>query len=225
MDPSLVPSRSALPFPTSLMYFFYGGGPGTYRAKLQWLCRRQHAAGGHRSADSSSWSNAMPARSGGTTDCSGKKSTSVRQFLCSRPAPQASLPTPDGGCGCSTSPAISGFRPMWRCCIGCRTGMKTSSSAPVRTSIAAIALVAYVDGTKISLSIGLMGGGTGEKPRRRHCVPTEGLPVPDAKSANRLRLLIQVRNWAYACSRVEACVEIATSSFWSSIRRDPRFPS
>ena len=50
---------------------------------------------------------------------------------------KSSLPKPDAGFGCSTSPAISGFRASWRYRTGCRTRRKISSSVPARTSIRA----------------------------------------------------------------------------------------
>ena len=60
----------------------------------------------------------------------------VRQFLCPRSA-EPSSPKPDASSGCSTSPAISAFRPMWRSCTGCRTARRISSSVPARISTAA----------------------------------------------------------------------------------------
>ena len=63
---------------------------------------------------SSSWWNAMPTQSGGTTDCNGRKSTSANSTIPTSAMCERSLPRPDAGFGCSTSPAIWGFRPMSR---------------------------------------------------------------------------------------------------------------
>ena len=62
------------------------------------------------SRDSSSWWNAMPTQSGGTTDCSGRKWTSTSSTIPTSAICKPSLPKPDAAFGCSTSPAISGFR-------------------------------------------------------------------------------------------------------------------
>jgi len=84
---------------------------------------------------SSSWSRAMPVRSGGTTGCGAPRSTSrrwatARSSICAR----SSRPTA-GGCGSSTSPAISQFRASSRSRTGPRRRGSMSRLVPARTSI------------------------------------------------------------------------------------------
>ena len=122
--------------PTSLMYFFYGGGPAP-SGRYQRLRRRQHCWRKPSFRASSNWSNGMPTPSGGTIDRKGPKSTSAISMIPMFAICKPNSPTPAAGFGCSTSPATLAFRPMWRYCTGCKTDTKISNSAPARTSIAA----------------------------------------------------------------------------------------
>ena len=63
---------------------------------------------------SSSWSSAMPMRSGGTTACSVPKSTSANSTMPISATSRPSSPISVARSGCSTSPAISACRPMSR---------------------------------------------------------------------------------------------------------------
>ena len=85
----------------------------------------------------SNWSSGMPTPSGGTIDRSGPRSISASSTIPMSAICTANSPTPDANCGCSTSPAISAFRPMSRSCTGCRTARKISSSVPARISTSA----------------------------------------------------------------------------------------
>ena len=63
---------------------------------------------------SSNWWSAIPMRSGGTIACSGRKWTSTNSTIPTSAICGPCLPKTDAGFGCSTSPAISGFRASWR---------------------------------------------------------------------------------------------------------------
>ncbi len=90
------------------------------------------------SRDSSSWWSGMPTRSGGTTDCDGRRSISASSTTPTFAICIPSLPKPTANYGCSTSPATSAFRLMWRYRTGCKTERKISSSGLARTSILAL---------------------------------------------------------------------------------------
>ena len=90
------------------------------------------------SRDSSNWSSGMPMRSGGTIDRSEPRSISASSTIPTFAICTPSSPMRDANYGCSTSPAISAFRPMWRYCIGCKTDRKISSLAPARISTSAL---------------------------------------------------------------------------------------
>ncbi len=148
--------------PTSLLYFFYSG-PAAFQADSNGCAAGNTRRGSHRPG--------IP-RTGGTgflrdlvvqpAAADGSGPEPFQRFLRSRPASPACR-NPVGSSGCSTSPAISAFRPMWRSCTGCRTDRKISSSAPARISIQRIAMLRALTELNQFLSIGLMGGGTGEK--------------------------------------------------------------
>ena len=163
---------------------------------------------------SSNWWNEMPTRSGGTIDCNGRKSTSPISTIPMFAICKASSPKPDGGFGCSTSPAISAFPPMWRYCTGCKTDRKISSSVPARISINRIAMLRTLTELNQFLSIGLMGGGTGEKSSLDGITPLrlEELSLPDAESAIRRSHRTSARSSVLSTTRatqVDACVDIA----------------
>jgi oxazoline/thiazoline synthase len=100
--------------PTSLLYFFYRG-PGTYQIHAVPTAARPATRWRRRSSrDFSSWWNAMPTQSGGTIDRSGRKWTSASSTIPTSAICEASSAKPDADFGCSTSPAISAFRPLWR---------------------------------------------------------------------------------------------------------------
>ena len=147
--------------PTSLLYFFYRG-PGQINADSNGC-----AAGNtleeaivqgflelvERDAYAIWWYNRLQRR----------KWTSASSTIPTSAICKPSLPKPDAGFGCSTSPAISGFRALWRYCTGCTIRRKISSSDPARTLILESPCCARLTELNQFLSIGLMGGGTGEK--------------------------------------------------------------
>ena len=113
MVAGLVAARSAVQISSDQPAVFFLPGPRPLRGPrgFQRLRGRQHPARKPSSRDSSSWSNAMPTPSGGTTDRSGRKWTSPSSTIPTSVISKPSWPKPDGGFGCSTSPAISAFRP------------------------------------------------------------------------------------------------------------------
>ena len=58
----------------------------------------------------SNWWSGIHTRSGGTTDCSGRKSTSANSTTPMSASCEPNLPKPDAGSGCSTSPVTSAFQ-------------------------------------------------------------------------------------------------------------------
>ena len=135
MVAGLVSARRTLQISSDQPLVFFLPGPCRLRSGFQRLRGRQHARGGDRPG--------IP-RAGGTgclrdlvvqsTAAAGIGPRPVRRFLRPRSA-KASWPKPDAGFGCSTSPAISGFRPLWRSRTGCKTGGKISNSVPARISM------------------------------------------------------------------------------------------
>jgi hypothetical protein len=120
----LVAARQALQISSDQPAVFLLPRPGRLPRGFQRLRGRQHARGSHRPG--------LP-RTGGArclrdlvvqpVAAGGSRPQPVRRFLHPRSA-RPSLPTPGAGFGCSTSPAISAFPPMWRSCTGCRTAGK-----------------------------------------------------------------------------------------------------
>ena len=134
----LVAARPTLQISSDQPVVFFLQRPCRLPRGFQRLRGRQHARGSHRPG--------IP-RTGGTRclrdlvvqpiATAGGRSQPVRRFLRSRSANPARRHR-DASCGCSTSPAISAFRPMWRSCTGCKTDRKISSSAPARISTSAL---------------------------------------------------------------------------------------
>ena len=100
--------------PTSLLYFSYRDHAGDLRPRIPTAARPATRSRKQSSRDSSSWWSGIHMQSGGTIDCSGRKWTSASSTIPTSVICKSSLPKPDAGFGCSTSPAISGSRPLWR---------------------------------------------------------------------------------------------------------------
>ena len=113
MVAGMVAARSAVQISSDQPAVFLLPGPRPLRGPRGFRTAARPATPSRRpsSRDSSSWSNAMPTRSGGTTDRSGRKWTSPSSTIPTSVISKSSWPKPDGGFGCSTSPAISAFRP------------------------------------------------------------------------------------------------------------------
>ncbi len=147
--------------PTSLLYFFYRG-PGQINADSNGC-----AAGNtleeaivqgflelvERDAYAIWWYNRLQR----------PKSTSTSSTIPTSVICRPGLPKPDAGFGCSTSPAISGFRASWRYCTGCMTRQENIEFGSGAHFDSRIALLRALTELNQFLSIGLMGGGTGEK--------------------------------------------------------------
>ncbi len=163
MVAGLVAARRTLQISSDQPFVFFLPGPRRRSTRIPTAARPATRSRKQSSRDSSSWWNGMHTQSGGTIDCSGRKWTSASSTIPTSVICKPSLPKPDAGFGCSTSPAISGFRALWRYCTGWITRRKISSSGPARISIRRIALLRALTELNQFLSIGLMGGGTGER--------------------------------------------------------------
>jgi thiazole/oxazole-forming peptide maturase SagD family component len=177
----LVAARPAFKYlPTSLLYFFYSGPAFRVHADSNGC-----AAGNtleeaivqgflelvERDAYAIWWYNRLQ-----RPEVDLASSTTPTSVICKR----ASLPETGRGFGCSTSPAISAFRPFVAIAHWMQNGRKISSSVPARISIAHRLLRAMTELNQF-LSIGLMGGGSGEKSSLDGTTPLrlEGASVPD----------------------------------------------
>ena len=114
---------------------FSTGAPAPRATRIPTAARPATRSRKQSSRVSSSWWNGMHMPSGGTIDCSERKWTSAGSTISTSVICKLSLPKPDAGFGCSTSPAISGFRALWRYCTGCITRRRISSSGPAHTSM------------------------------------------------------------------------------------------
>ena len=136
MVAGLVPARPTLQISSDQPRCIFSTGAPARSTRIPTAARPATRSRKQSSRGSSSWWNGMHMQSGGTIDCSGRKWTSASSTIPTSAICKPSLPKPDAGSGCSTSPAISGFRASWRYCTGCRTRRKISSSGPARISIA-----------------------------------------------------------------------------------------
>ena len=149
--------------PTSLLYFFYrGASPGHIHADSNGC-----AAGNtleeaivqgflelvERDSYAIWWYNRLQAGGSGPQP--------VRRFLYPRSA-RSSLPKPDAGFGCSTSPAISVFRASSRCRIRRKTDKDFIEFGSGSHFDARIAMLRALTELNQFLSIGLMGLRSGE---------------------------------------------------------------
>ena len=160
MVAGLVSARQTLQISSHQPLVFFLQGPPARSTRIPTAARPATRSRKQSSRDSSSWWNGMPTQSGGTIDCSGRKWTSASSTIPTSVICKPSSPKPDAGFGCSTSPAISGFRALWRYCTGWKTRRKISSSGPARTSMRGSPLLRALTELNQFLSIGLMGGGT-----------------------------------------------------------------
>ena len=177
---------------------------------------------------SSNWWNGMHTQSGGTIDCSGRKWTSASSTIPTSAICKPSLPKPDAGFGCSTSPAISGFRRFVAILHWMQNWQENIEFGSGAHFDARIALLRALTELNQFLSIGLMGGGTGEKSSLDgiHSIAPAGPSLFDAKRQSSGPTGSSARSSAVstrASRSTAACVSpserASTSS--SSIRRAP----
>ena len=119
--------------PTSLLYFFYRGEASfaQFRTAVRPAIRSKRRS----SKASSSWSNGMPMRSGGTIVCRGPNWISANSTIPISASCASSSRKPAAGFGCSTSPAISKSRLSSRSRIGCKMEGRISNSVPALISM------------------------------------------------------------------------------------------
>ena len=197
--------------PTSLLYFFYSG-PAAFHADSNGC-----AAGNtleeaivqgflelvERDAYAIWWYNRLQRAE---VDLE-----SFQRFLRSRSA-KPSLPKPDASYGCSTSPAISAFPTYVAILHWMQNGQENIEFGSGAHFDPRIAMLRTLTELNQFLSIGLMGGGTGEKSSLDGITPLRlaGLSLPDAEPASvqpgsgwKVGLLDNTRR------QVDACVDIA----------------
>ena len=163
MVAGLVSARRTLQISSDQPLVFFLQRPRPNSTRIPTAARPATRSRKQSSRDSSSWWNGMHTQSGGTIDCSGRKWTSASSTIPTSAICKPSLPKPDAGFGCSTSPAISGFRALWRYRTGWKTGQENIEFGSGAHFDARIAVLRALTELNQFLSIGLMGGGTGEK--------------------------------------------------------------
>ncbi len=114
MVAGLVAARPALQIPSdhAVVFFLSRTRPPSWR--IPTAARPATRSRKRSSRDSSSWWSAMPMQSGGTIACNGRRWILLSSEIPTSTTCKTSSPKPDAGFGCSTSPAISVFRPSWR---------------------------------------------------------------------------------------------------------------
>ena len=200
--------------PTSLLVFFLPG-PGPDQRGFQRLRRRQHARGSHRPGfprtDRARFVCDLvvqPIAARGSR--SRANSTIPISTICG-----PSSPKPDAGFGCSTSPATSASRPMWRSRHWLKDGKENIEFGSGAHFDPQIAMLRTLTELNQFLSIGLMGGGSGDKSSLDGVTPLrlEDHPylMPGKNSANAPAATSKFGGLS-SREQVEACVRLTARS-------------
>ena len=171
----------------------------------------------------------MPTRSGGTIDCSGRKWTSASSTIPTSAICKPSLPKPDAGSGCSTSPSDLGIPTFVAILHWMKNSQENIEFGSGAHFDARIALLRALTELNQFLSIGLMGGGSGRQiePRRHHAVPPAGSSLSCRRASEptvRPGFGLEVRRVSTRASRWTPACDLPSkraSTSSCSIRRAP----